>query len=73
MLHILLTYIFAHSLYIYLMGLLVLGGVLWVMRDSLTKTIKEVLSSDNVLTEAEIRIICIAARSMCSRGVDTAG
>ena len=55
------------------MGLLVLGGVLWVMRDSLTKTIKEVLSSDNVLTEAEIRIICIAARSMCSRGVDTAG
>ena len=31
------------------------------------------MSCDNVLTEADIRIGCMAARSRCSRGVDTAG
>ena len=55
------------------MGMLAFKGVFWVMKDSLTKTINEVLSSYNVLTEAEIRMICIAARSMCSRRVLTAG
>ena len=43
------------------------------MRDILTKAFKEVLLSDNVITEAEVWIICIAARSRCSRPVDTAG
>ena len=38
-----------------------------------TKAVEEVLSCDNVLTDADIRIGCIAARSRCSRGVDTAG
>ena len=43
------------------------------MRDVLTKTIKEVLSSDNLITEAEVGIIGVAARSWCSWCVDTAG
>ena len=38
-----------------------------------TKTIKEVLSSDNVVTETEIGIIRVAAGSRRSRCVDTAG
>ena len=42
------------------------------MRDILTKTIKEVLLSDNVVAEAEVGISCIAARPRCSRRVDTA-
>ena len=43
------------------------------MRYILTETIKEVLLSDNVIAEAEVWIICIAARSRCARCVDTAG
>ena len=43
------------------------------MRYILTETIKEVLLSDNVIADAEVWIICIAARPWCSRCVDTAG
>jgi len=37
------------------------------------KTIKEILTSDNVIIETELRVHCFAARPRCPRCVDTTG
>ena len=45
----------------------------WHEYDILTKTIKEILTRDNVITETELRVHCFAARPRRPRCVDTTG